>query len=86
MFPNDYEALVLYDHSKIVHLKLWDVSTKKQKKKSREKNKSGDDGWTHIAIDTRSQFSDVIYYKGRFLVVSYDGSLLNRPVKSYCSL
>lgn len=78
LFPNDCEALVIYDYSKkIAHLKLRDVSTKKQKKKSGKKKKSGDYGWTHIATDSRSQFSDVIHYKGQFLVVSCGGSVFS---------
>ncbi|XP_068319501.1 F-box protein SKIP23-like [Pyrus communis] len=66
LFPNDYEVLVLYDHAGHKIAHF----------------KSGDDGWSHIVIRTVIGFCDLIYYEGRFLVVSYDGLVFSIDTSS----
>lgn len=66
LFPNDYEVLVVFDHAR----------------RNVAHFKSGDDGWSHIVIRTVIGFCDLIYYEGRFLVVSYDGLVFSIDTSS----
>ncbi|BFG28432.1 hypothetical protein CerSpe_147060 [Prunus speciosa] len=67
LFPNDYEAVALFDciGTRVSHIK------------------SGDHGWTHIDQTVRFYygmnqvigFDDVIYYRGQFLAASREGGV-----------